>query len=90
MSEKPQDPAPFAHSLTDKDETTRGFVTTYFKTILMSTLLITVAIWGILPIYWVRAPCLEDRSRHVMETDAPSVRVLHRVRCGAPHMACTT
>jgi hypothetical protein len=86
MSEKQQDPAPFAHSLTDKDETTRGFVTTYFKAILMSTLLITVAIWGILPIYWVRAPCLW--TDHVRETDA--VRFLHRERCGAPHMACTT
>ena len=82
MSEKRQD-TPFSHRLTDKDEKTKQCISTYLKTILMSTLMSTLAIRGVLAIYWVRA-------NSMLGFVQISSALPHRALCGDRRTAYTT
>ncbi|PSR77366.1 hypothetical protein PHLCEN_2v7931 [Hermanssonia centrifuga] len=43
---------PFTHGLLDRDAGTRAALKSYFKIILLSTVLISLTIWAVLGIYW--------------------------------------
>ena len=78
----PRDEEPFSHNILDRDEDSRNALRLYLKPLILSTIMITLVIWGILSIFW--GTVLDHAEPETVLILLPLVRCKLEVRANRP------